>query len=88
MATIADFFINFLKRPKFTFHPVSKIDLINEIRIENLARKYLSVPASSAWVERMFSFLGHIISLKRRRLGIQFFMVLSMVWFKLNEILY
>ena len=22
MATIADFFINFLKRPKFTFHPV------------------------------------------------------------------
>ena len=24
MATIADFFINFLKIPKFTFHPVYK----------------------------------------------------------------
>ena len=27
MATIADFFINFLKRPKFTFHPVSILKL-------------------------------------------------------------
>ena len=26
MATIADFFINMLKRPKFTFHPVFAID--------------------------------------------------------------
>jgi len=38
-----------------------------------LAKKYLSVQASSAAVERMFSLAGHIFSLKRRRLGIKFF---------------
>jgi len=43
----------------------------------------ISVPASSACVERMFSIAGHIFSLKHRRLGIQVFM--DLVWLKLNE---
>jgi hypothetical protein len=40
--------------------------------LAELAKKYLSVPASSC-VERMFSIAGHIFSFKRRRLGIQVF---------------
>ncbi len=48
-----------------------------------LARKYLSVPASSGNVERMFSISGHIFSLKRRRLGVVFFC--DLVFLKLNE---
>ena len=48
-----------------------------------LAKKYLSVQASSAAVERMFSISGHIFSLKRRRLGIKFFSLLVLL--KLNE---
>ena len=48
-----------------------------------LAKKYLSVQASSAGVERMFSIAGHIFSLKRRRLGIKFFTQLLLL--KLNE---
>ena len=48
-----------------------------------LARKYLSVQASSASVERMFSIAGHIFSVKRRRLGIKFFFLLLLL--KLNE---
>ena len=48
-----------------------------------LARKYLSVQASSASVERMFSIAGHIFSVKRRRLGIRFFTLLLIL--KLNE---
>ena len=49
-----------------------------------LAKKYLSVQASSAAVERMFSIAGHIFSVKRRRLGIKFFSQLLLL--KLNEI--
>ena len=48
-----------------------------------LARKYLSVQASSASVERMFSIAGHIFSVKLRRLGIRFFTLLLLL--KLNE---
>ena len=48
-----------------------------------LAKKYLSVQASSAAVERMFSIAGHIFSVKRRRLGIKFFSQLLLL--KLNE---
>ena len=42
--------------------------------LAELTRKYLSVPASSACEERMFSIAGHIFCLKRRRLGTQCFM--------------
>jgi hypothetical protein len=48
-----------------------------------LAKKYLSVQASSANVERMFSIAGHIFSVRRRCLGVVFFCAL--VWLKLNE---
>ena len=48
-----------------------------------LAKKYLSVQASSAAVERMFSLCGDIFSNKRRRLGAKFFC--DLVYFKLNE---
>jgi hypothetical protein len=48
-----------------------------------LAKKYLSVQASSAAVERMFSIAGHIFSVKRRRLGVRFFSLLLIL--KLNE---
>jgi len=48
-----------------------------------LAKKYLSVQASSAAVERMFSIADHIFSVKRRRLGIKFFSQLLLL--KLNE---
>ena len=48
-----------------------------------LAKKYLSVQASSAAVERMFSLCSHIFSNKRRRLGAKFFC--DLVYFKLNE---
>ena len=51
--------------------------------LSSLARKYLSVPASSAGVERMFSIAGHIFSLKRRKLGVVFFS--DLVFLKLNE---
>ena len=49
-----------------------------------LAKKYLSVPASSAAVERMFSISGHIFSVKRRRLGFKYFC--ELVYLKLNEV--
>ena len=48
-----------------------------------LAKKYLSVQASSADTERMFSIAGHVFSLRRRCLGVLFFAAL--VWLKLNE---
>ncbi len=48
-----------------------------------LAKKYLSVQASSANVERMFSIAGHIFSVRRRCLGAVFFC--NLVWLKLNE---
>ena len=58
----------------------------NEImfpKLAVLARKYLSIQASSAAVERMFSISGHIHSLKRRTLGNAFFS--DLVFLKLNE---
>ena len=71
---------------------VKRVDALNFWRThENvfpslalLAKKYLSVQASSAAVERMFSIAGHIFSVKRRRLGIKFFCQLLLL--KLNEI--
>ncbi len=51
--------------------------------LARLAKKYLSIQASSAAVERMFSISGHIFSLKRRRLGYIFFS--DLVFLKLNE---
>lgn len=59
---------------------------INELRfpsLAKLAKKYLSVQASSAAVERMFSIAGHIFSLKRRRMSSSLFIKLVML--KLNE---
>ena len=51
--------------------------------LSRLARKYLSVQASSAECERMFSISGHIFSLKRRRMSINLF--ISLVLLKLNQ---
>jgi hypothetical protein len=51
--------------------------------LATLAKKYLSVQASSAAVERMFSISGHIFSDKRRRLGNQ--LLSNLVMLKLNE---
>ena len=56
----------FWKKYEFTF-----------LCLSELAKKYLSVSASSACVEMMFSISGHIFSLKRRSLGIQFLWI----WF-------
>jgi hypothetical protein len=49
----------------------------------SLAKKYLSVQASSAAVERMFSISGNIFSQRRRRMTTDFFT--SLVFLKLNE---
>lgn len=51
--------------------------------LARLAKKFLSIQASSAAVERMFSISGHIFSLKRRKLGYIFFT--DLVFLKLNE---
>ena len=51
--------------------------------LATLAKKYLGVQASSCAVERMFSIAGHIFSVKRRRLGINYFT--KLVLLKLNE---
>jgi hypothetical protein len=51
--------------------------------LSRLAKKYLGILASSAAVERMFSISGHVLSLKRRRLGIKIFE--DIVLLKLNE---
>jgi len=51
--------------------------------LANLAKKYLGIPASSASVERMFSICGHILSLRRRKMGIKIFG--EIVFLKLNE---
>ena len=48
-----------------------------------LAKKYLSIPACSGSVERMFNISGHIISCKRRCMGEQLFG--SPCFCKLNE---
>ena len=54
-------------------------------QLADLAKKYLSVQASSAAVERMFSIAGHIFNPKRRRLSVEYFDTL--VYLKLNEAL-
>ena len=51
-----------------------------------LAKKFLSVQASSASCERMFSIAGHIFQCKRRRMSHGLFFAL--VFLKLNESLY
>ena len=56
--------------------------------IYNYFESGLSVPVSSAAVERMFSIARHIFSVKRGRLGIEFFsrLFLQLLILKLNEI--
>ncbi len=51
--------------------------------LASLAKKYLGVQASSAGVERMFNFSGHIITNNRRRTGVSLFC--NLVYLKLNE---
>lgn len=51
-----------------------------------LAKKYLGVQASSASVERMFNFAGHIFQNKRRKTGIKLFE--NLVFLKLMKIFY
>jgi hypothetical protein len=51
--------------------------------LASLAKKCLGVQASSAGVERMFNFAGHIITNKRRRTGVSLFC--NLVYLKLNE---
>lgn len=51
--------------------------------LAKLAKKYLGVQASSAGVERMFNFAGHILSNKRRRSSVKLFE--NLVFLKLNE---
>ena len=41
--------------------------------LAKLAKKYLSIQASSAAVERMFSISGHIFFHKLRRLSVRYF---------------
>jgi hypothetical protein len=48
-----------------------------------LAKKFLSVQASSASCERMFSIAGHIFQCKRRRMSHSLFCAL--VFLKLND---
>lgn len=48
-----------------------------------MAKKFLGVPASSAQVERAFSLSGHILSVRRRRMGVKLFT--DLVTLKLNE---
>ena len=43
--------------------------------LATLAMKYLGVQASSDAVERILSISGHMLSLKRRRLGYVFFQI-------------
>ena len=61
----------------------------NETRwplLAKIAQKVLGVPASSAEVERMFSWSGHIFSNKRRKMKPKTFEAL--VFCKLNESLF
>ena len=51
-----------------------------------LAKQFLSVQASSAAVERMFSISGIIFSLKRRSMGIKHFC--NLVFLKVNELFF
>ena len=52
-------------------------------RISIVAKMFLGVQASEACVERMFSFAGHILANKRRKMGIQLFE--NLVFLKINE---
>ena len=58
------------------------IKIVKELAI--LAKKYLSMPASSASVERIFSISSHIFSVKQRRLHHKYFS--ELVFPKLNEL--
>jgi hypothetical protein len=60
-----------------------KSNELNFPELAILARQYLSIQASSAACERIFSLSGHIFSIKRRRLGYQTFS--DLVFLKLNE---
>ena len=51
--------------------------------LSKLAKKFLGVQASSASVERMFNFAGHIFTNERRRTGVKLFE--NLVFLKLNE---
>ena len=53
--------------------------------LAQLAKKFLSVQASSVSVERMFNLAGHILSNKRRRSGIRLFQ--NLVFLKLTKII-
>ena len=58
----------------------------NQVRCKKLImflKKFLGVPASSSAPERMFSIAGHIMSLKRRKLGLRIFE--NLVILKLND---
>jgi hypothetical protein len=63
--------------------PIYKLYELLFPSLATLAKKYLGVQASSCAVERMFSIAGHIFSVKRRRLGINYFT--KLVLLKLNE---
>ncbi len=51
--------------------------------IADLAKKFLGVQASFSGPERMFGIAGHIMSIKRRKLGIKIFE--NLVILKLNS---
>ena len=53
MATIADFFINFLKRPKFTFHPVYYN--LNPFYILEVDKKFMLVIKHNFFTAQLFS---------------------------------
>lgn len=80
-----DLYINLIRQNEFT-------DALNFWKcyqnkfpeLAQLAKKFLGVQASSASVERMFNFAGHILSNKRRRSSIKLFE--NLVFLKLNEI--
>jgi hypothetical protein len=50
--------------------------------IASIARRFLSVPASSAAVERILSISGHILSTKRTKMSIKLFtnMAFLFIW--------
>ena len=52
-------------------------------QLAKLAKKYLTVPASSAAVKRMFSFTGHILTNRRRKTSP--YLYSNLFFLKLNE---
>ena len=58
---------------------------MQDTELSQLAKKYLSVQASSAACERIFFIAGHIFSLKRRRLCHGLFS--DLIFLKLNFIM-